>query len=75
LGASIPAPDQPVIANVHTMAKEKEIEVKEEAKVLSPREVAWEAYLVAYEKKNPAKFAVKKARGEFDKVPVSFVIS
>jgi hypothetical protein len=54
------------------MAKEKETEVKEEAKVSSPREIAWEAHLASYEKKNPKKFAVKKARGEFDKIPASF---
>ena len=54
------------------MAKKDEIEAKEEAKVLSPREIAWEAHLAAYEKKNPKKYAEKKAKGEFDKIPASF---
>lgn len=58
------------------MAKKEEIEAKEEtkveAKVLSPREVAWEAHLAAYEKKNPKKFAEKKARGEYNQIPAHF---
>lgn len=52
------------------MAKKEE--TQEEAKVLSPREIAWEAHLANYEKKNPKKFAEKKARGEFNSIPASF---
>lgn len=32
----------------------------------------WAAFLAAYQAQNPVKFAEKKARGEFDKVPAHF---
>jgi hypothetical protein len=48
------------------MATEKKIEKDE-------RQLRWEALLESYEKRNPVKFASKKARGEFDKIPDSFV--
>ena len=52
------------------MAKEE----KEDKKVeKSERELRFEALLVAYEKQNPVKYAAKKAAGEFDKIPDSFV--
>lgn len=37
-----------------------------------PRQDAWDAYVANYIAKNPTKGAVKKARGEFDTIPVSF---
>lgn len=57
------------------MAKEKEpkeelAEVRAEAK--SDRELAWEKFLVKYEKQNPAKYASRKAAGELDRIPDSF---
>lgn len=36
------------------------------------RKLAWEKHLKSYADKNPAKFAEKKARGEFDDIPDSF---
>lgn len=36
------------------------------------RQEAWDAFLAKYEKENPVKFAVKKARGEFDEIPATF---
>lgn len=36
------------------------------------REARWETHLANYKAKNPVKFAAKKARGEFDKIPDSF---
>lgn len=52
------------------MAKEKEEEKKVEK---TERELRFDALLVAYEKQNPVKFAAKKERGEFDKIPDSFI--
>lgn len=46
------------------MAKEKE---------LNDREQRWADHLAAYEKVNPEKYVAKKAAGEFDKIPDSFV--
>ena len=46
------------------------VKVKKES---TDREARWENLLVEYEKKNPVKFAAKKARGEFDKIPDNFV--
>ena len=51
--------------------KEEKIE-KVEEEVTDSRQSAWEAFLVKAEKANPVKFAAKKAKGEFDKIPVSF---
>lgn len=48
------------------MATEKKVEKND-------RELRFEALLAAYEKQNPAKYAAKKSRGEFDKIPDSFV--
>lgn len=42
-------------------------------KVSDPRQAAWEKHLASYEESNPVKFAVKKANGEFDKIPANFV--
>lgn len=36
------------------------------------REARFAAYVAAYEKSNPVKFASKKENGEFDKIPASF---
>lgn len=36
------------------------------------RKKAWELLVSEYEKNNPVKFALKKKRGEFDKIPDSF---
>ncbi len=49
-----------------TMAKEK-VETPD-----TEREARWDAFLARHEKQNPAKHAVKKAAGEFDKIPDSF---
>lgn len=50
------------------MAKEETKHVEK-----SEREVRWENLLEAYAKQNPAKYESKKAAGEFDKIPDSFV--
>lgn len=42
-------------------------------KVSEDRQARWEAYVANYAKKNPVKYQAKKANGEFDIVPVSFV--
>lgn len=42
-------------------------------KVAPEREARWEKYLSNYEVKNPVKFASKKANGEFDTIPASFL--
>ena len=47
------------------------VEVTEEV-TRTPREVRWDAFLANYEKKNPTKYASKKANGEFETIPVSF---
>ena len=44
---------------------------KEETKK-DERTERWEALLAEYEKRNPKKFAVKKAAGQFDKIPANF---
>ena len=36
------------------------------------REARWEAHVENYKEKNPVKYATKKERGEFDKIPDSF---
>lgn len=53
------------------MAKEEEKKVEKVTK--SDRQVRWEKLLEDYAKRNPAKYASKKERGEFDKIPDSFV--
>lgn len=51
------------------MAKsEQKVEKKEDA-----RQTRWEAYVQNYAEENPVKYAAKKANGEFDKIPDSFV--
>lgn len=49
------------------MAKDKE-DKKED-----PRQDAWDDHVANYIKSNPEKGAAKKARGEFDTIPASFV--
>lgn len=44
---------------------------KEESKK-DERAQRWEALVAEYEKRNPKKFAAKKAAGQFDKIPDSF---
>lgn len=39
----------------------------------SVREELWERYLANYAESNPVKFAEKKERKEFDKIPPSFI--
>lgn len=52
---------------------EEEIEkVEEESKVLTPREIAFNKLVANYAIANPVKYAAKKARGEFDKIPDTF---
>lgn len=36
------------------------------------REAAWKKHIENYSKANPVKYAQKKARGEFDKIPADF---
>ena len=36
------------------------------------RQERWDALLEAYAKQNPVKYAAKKERGEFDKIPADF---
>lgn len=36
------------------------------------REIRWEQHLVAYEARNPIKFAAKKAAGQYDRIPDTF---
>lgn len=38
----------------------------------SEREARWNSYVENYKKENPAKWELKKKRGEFDKIPDSF---
>jgi len=45
---------------------------KEENLEIDARAEAWAKHLAKYEKENPVKFASKKSRGEFDKIPASF---
>lgn len=58
------------------MAKTKEdAPVEETAEAVVPetgRTARWKAFLQAAEKQNPEKFAAKKAKGEFDKIPENF---
>ena len=49
----------------------KEIEKKEEK--VSERDALWQEYIAGYKLKNPVKFASKDARGEFAKIPDSFI--
>lgn len=42
-------------------------------KEADPRQAKWEAFLKGYAIKNPVKYAAKKARGEFDKIPDTFI--
>lgn len=53
-------------ANIPQMATEKE------SKKVDPRQERWDKYVAGYQIKNPVKYAAKKARGEFDKIPASF---
>lgn len=45
---------------------------KEEKKEKDDRQERWEALLEQYQKRNPEKFAVKKAAGQFTKIPDDF---
>jgi hypothetical protein len=53
------------------VTKTEKTEEKVDKKV-DARQKAWEAFLAKYEKENPVKFASKKDRGEFDKIPANF---
>ena len=53
-------------ANQQHMAKDKE------DKVVDDRRARFDALLEDYAKRNPEKYALKKARGEFDKIPDDF---
>lgn len=50
------------------MAKDTEKKVEK-----SDRQIRWEAHVERYAVKNPVKYAAKKANGEFDTIPASFV--
>ena len=53
------------------MAKEKE--AKEEANMgIDSRQEAWNQLVEMYREENPRKYEVKKANGEFDRIPVGF---
>lgn len=59
-------------------AETKELEAKlaaeaEAKKILPGRDKRWKEHLDRYEKSNPLKFAAKKAGGEFDKIPDTFL--
>jgi hypothetical protein len=54
------------------MKKELKEEIVEAVEEVSPKSGAWTAFLAKYEKENPVKYASKKARGEFDKIPANF---
>ncbi len=56
---------------VKKLEKEEVIEEAESVKA-DPRVRAWEAFVANYAIKNPVKYAAKKARGEFDKIPATF---
>lgn len=43
------------------------------AKEKDERAERWASLLEEYKKRNPLKYEAKKARGEFDKIPDSFV--
>ena len=45
---------------------------KEDKKEKSDREKRWEKFLEDYKLQNPAKYEIKKERGEFDKIPSCF---
>ena len=59
-------------AKEQAKAADKAATASSDAMPAPERNERWEAHLAAYEKQNPAKFAAKKAKGEFDKVPDSF---
>jgi 5-hydroxyisourate hydrolase-like protein (transthyretin family) len=64
---------KPAKTNNILMAKSKENEVEVVEAVKTERELRWDAFLAKAEKENPVKFAVKKAKGAFDKIPELFV--
>ena len=69
-------PTHPAVSlevTTNTMAKEETQKVQGQKVEKSEREVRWERLLEAYAKQNPAKYESKKAIGEFDKIPDSFV--
>lgn len=51
------------------MSKEEKVEKKS----LSQREDLWQKFVANYKAKNPVKFALKDARGEFKNIPDTFV--
>lgn len=55
--------------------KEEVVEVVAEVKAPEPgsREARFASALEAYSKSNPVKYEAKKARGEFNTIPDSFV--
>lgn len=60
------------------MSKKKEKVVADETVVeetVSNKELKarWEAFLERYQEQSPVKYAEKKARGEFDKIPDGFI--
>ena len=46
--------------------------ITEKETVESDREARWEAFLESYKKQNPAKYELKKEKGDFDKIPDTF---
>lgn len=55
------------------MAKETKVVKEKVVKEKDARQLRWDAYVAGYAEKNPVKYAAKKANGEFDKIPDSFV--
>lgn len=53
------------------MAKTKDNTTEEKA--VDPRQAVWDAFLVKARKQNPVMFDLQKERGEFDKIPESFI--
>lgn len=61
------------------MAKDKEVKIEEEvqeevvvAKPTDERSIRWNKFVESYKVINPVKYAIKKANGEFDKIPDHF---
>lgn len=50
---------------------DKEVKA-EKAPAKDERTLRWEAHLAAYKAKNPKKYEVKEARGEFRNIPAHF---
>lgn len=50
----------------------EEVVIEAAPKDLSDREIRWQKHLAAYKDRNPVKYAIKEAKGEFKEIPASF---